>query len=497
MTTEATTTQPGSTPGSATGSRPRTIIEKIWDRHVVADLGHGSVLLHIDRIFMHEKTGGRMLRGVRESGRQPANPELVFGTFDHVIDTQPGRDDSTLFPGGAEFIGVYRDEARRVHVPLIEIDDPRQGIVHVVSPELGIALPGATFVCGDSHTSTVGAVGALAWGIGVTQGEHAIATQTLRQRWPGTMRVRFDGRIGHGVSAKDLGLALIARYGAAGGKGRTLELTGSAIESLDMAGRMTLCTMAVEFDAWTAIIAPDDTTFAFIEGTEYAPTGAAWDRALENWQQLPSDEGATFDDDLVVDASDVAPQVSWGTSPEHSVAVDGSVPDPRGARDPSARAAAERALAYTALAPGTRMETVTVDAAFIGSCTNSRLEDLRAAASVLRGRHVADGVLAICVPGSTSVKRAAEAEGLDDVFRRAGFEWRESGCSLCVYIEGDSFGSAERVISSTNRNFENRQGPGVRSHLASPATVAASAVTGHITDPRRLTPTDPVRVATP
>jgi 3-isopropylmalate/(R)-2-methylmalate dehydratase large subunit len=481
------------------GSRPnaRTIIEKIWDQHVVADLGHGSALLHLDRIFMHEKTGGRMLRGVREGGRQPARPELVFGTFDHVIDTKPGRDDTTLFPGGAEFIGLYRDEARRVHVPLIEIDDPRQGIVHVVSPELGIALPGTTFVCGDSHTSTVGAVGALAWGIGVTQGEHAIATQTLRQRWPGTMRVRFDGRPGPGVSAKDLALALIGSHGATGGRGRAIELTGPAIEALDMAGRMTLCNMAVEFDAWTAIIAPDDKTLAFLEGTEYAPAGAAWDQAVASWRRLPSDDDAHFDDELTLDAGAVAPQVTWGTSPEHVVAIDGVVPDPSSARDAAARAAAERALAYSALTPGTAVETVPVDAAFIGSCTNSRLEDLRAAAAILRGRRVAEGVLAICVPGSTAVKRAAEAEGLDEVFREAGFEWRESGCSLCVYIQGDSFGTAQRVISTTNRNFENRQGAGVRSHLASPATVAASAVTGHITDPRRLAPAGPIRVLTP
>jgi 3-isopropylmalate/(R)-2-methylmalate dehydratase large subunit len=311
------------------------------------------------------------------------------------------------------------------------------------------------------------------------------------------MRVRFDGRPGPGVSAKDLALTLIGRYGATGGRGRAIELTGPAIEALDMAGRMTLCNMAVEFDAWTAIIAPDDKTMAFLEGTEYAPAGAAWDQAVASWRRLPSDDDAHFDDELTLDAGAVVPQVTWGTSPEHVVAIDGVVPDPSRARDAAARAAAERALAYSALTPGTAVETVPVDAAFIGSCTNSRLDDLRAAAAILRGRRVAEGVLAICVPGSTGVKHAAEAEGLDEVFREAGFEWRESGCSLCVYIQGDSFGTAQRVISTTNRNFENRQGAGVRSHLASPATVAASAVTGHITDPRRLAPAGPIRVVTP
>jgi len=464
---------------------PRSLFDKLWDAHVVAHLGHGTDLLHIDRIFMHDRTGGRMLQGALANGRKLASPELVHGSFDHLIDTTPGRTDQTLFPGGAEFIRVYRDQARAAGVPLIEIGDPRQGIVHVVAPELGIALPGSSFVCGDSHTCTIGGIGALAWGIGVTQGEHALATQTLRQKRPGTTRLRCVGRLVPGVGAKDLALAIIGRFGAAGGCGHAIEFTGPVVAALDVPGRLTLCNLAVEFGAWTGLVAPDDTTFDFLRGRPYSPQGADWERAVAAWRALATDDGALFDRELSFDCSGLAPQVTWGTSPEHVIAVDGRVPDPAAIVEASARSAAEKALAYSGLAPGMAWDAVPIDAAFIGSCTNARLEDLRAAAAILAGRKVAPGVLALCVPGSTAVKRAAEAEGLDQVFRAAGFEWRESGCSLCFFNGGDSFGAARRVVTSTNRNFENRQGPGVRSHLASPATVAASAIAGNIADPRR------------
>ncbi|MGE0880019.1 MAG: 3-isopropylmalate dehydratase large subunit [Acidimicrobiia bacterium] len=461
-------------------STASTLVDKLWRSHVVADLGHDTALLHLDRIFLHDRTGGRMLQGVHARGDDVHSPELLFGTFDHVIDTTPGRTDVTVFPGGREFIGLYRDEAKRARIPLFEIDDNRQGIVHVVAPEQGIALPGLTFVCGDSHTSTVGGIGALAWGIGVSQGEHALATQTLRQRRPPDMRIRITGTPGPVTGAKDIALAMIGCFGANGGSGHALEFAGPTIEALDVAGRMTLCNMAVEFGAWTGIVAPDDTTFAFLEGRPYAPTGRDWLRALEQWRSLRTDESAGFAIEHSIDVDGLAPQVTWGTSPEHVIAVDATVPDVSTSIDISAA----KALAYSGLTPGAPLAGVAIDAAFIGSCTNARIEDLRVAAALVKGRHVAAGIDARVVPGSTAVKRQAEREGLADVFRAAGFQWRESGCSLCVYNGGDSFGSATRTISTTNRNFENRQGPGVRTHLASPATVAASAITGRITDPR-------------
>ncbi|MGE0386842.1 MAG: 3-isopropylmalate dehydratase large subunit [Gammaproteobacteria bacterium] len=462
----------------------RTLFDKLWDQHVVADLGQGTALLHIDRIVMHEKTGGRMLKGVMDPGRTVAHPELVFGTFDHMIDTDPGRTEQTRIPGGPEFIGVYREYAARAGIPLIEIDDPDQGIVHVIAPELGIALPGATVVCGDSHTCTLGGLGALAWGIGVTEGEHALATQALRVNRPRNMRVRFDGALAEGVTAKDMVLALIGRHGAAGGAGHAVEFAGAAVRALPVEARLTLCNMAVEFAAWTGLVAPDESTFEFLRGRRHAPAGGLWEAAVHHWRALATDPDAVFDRELVIDCDALAPQVTWGTSPEHVVAVEGRVPDPATMGDAGRRAAAERALGYAGLAPGTVLASVPIEAAFIGSCTNSRLSDLRAAARILDGRRVAPGVQAICVPGSTAVRRAAEAEGIDRIFRAAGFQWRESGCSLCFYAGGENFGLATRVITSTNRNFENRQGPGVRSHLASPATVAASAIAGRIADPR-------------
>ena len=460
----------------------RNIVQKIWDQHVIAELDDGQCLLHVDRVVLHDRAGPAVFGPLQESGRSVAQPELVFGTMDHIVDTHQGRGDDTVFKGGRAFIQAFRSGARAANITLFDMGDPRQGISHVVSPEQGIALPGATLVCCDSHTCTVGGLGALAWGIGTTEGEHAVATQTLvRTRMP-TMRVEFTGRLAPGVTAKDMALALIGRYGATGGAGHAIEFCGEAVRALDVEARLTLCNMAVEFGAWTGLIAPDQTTFDWLYGRPYAPQGAQWDAAVVHWRDLASDPGARWDRRLVLDCSQLAPQVSWGTNPGQVISVADRVP---GDGD-----GAERALAYMDLRAGQSLAGVTVDAAFIGSCSNSRLSDLRSAAAVVKGRHVASGVTAIVVPGSTAVKQAAEAEGLDVIFRGAGFEWRESGCSLCFYVGGDSFDRpgrpARRVISSTNRNFEGRQGPGVRTHLASPATVAASALAGCIADPRPL-----------
>jgi 3-isopropylmalate/(R)-2-methylmalate dehydratase large subunit len=461
-----------------------TLFDKLWATHLVRDLGDGVGLIAIDRIFLHERTGSIALKGLRQSGRAVADPARVFCTMDHIVDTLPGRGDDTRMPGGRAFIVETREAARDAGIRLFDVQDPDQGIVHVISPELGIALPGATIVCPDSHTCTQGAMGAMAWGIGSTEAEHALATGTLRVRRPKTLRVRFDGRLPAGVTAKDLSLALLRRHGAAGGQGCALEYAGAAVRDLDVEARLTLCNMATEFSAMTAVVAPDERTFEYLHGRRHAPAGAAWDAAVSQWRRLASDEDARFDREIIIPAAELAPMVTWGTSPQHAVPVDGRVP---GLEDSgTTREAYERALAYMDLRPGVELGSLAIDAAFIGSCTNSRLSDLRRAAAVLRGRRVAEGVRAICVPGSMSVKRAAEAEGLDRVFRESGFEWRESGCSMCFYAGGESFGPRQRVVSSTNRNFESRQGPGTRTHLASPETVAASAVAGHLADPRRL-----------
>jgi len=467
---------------------PRSIVEKIWDAHVVAELEGGQSLLHLDRVFLHERTGPQALAALAAAGRPAANPALVFGTIDHIVDTEPGRGERTRFKGGDEFIRSFRDLARRAGVRLFDLDDPRQGIVHVVSPEQGIALPGCTLVCPDSHTCTVGGIGALAWGIGSTEGEHAVATQTLVRPRPKTMHVDFRGALAAGVTAKDMILALIGKYGASGGASHAIEFGGDAVRSLAVEGRLTLCNMAVEFGAWTGLVAPDDTTIQWVAGRPFAPRGANWDAAVAHWRSLASDEGTRWDARLELDCDRLAPQVTWGTSPGHAVGIDGVVPDPARAPDATACAALERSLEYMDLRPGQPLLGLPIEAAFIGSCTNSRLPDLRAAAAIVAGRRVAPGVKALVVPGSSTVKRDAEAEGLDRVFREAGFEWRESGCSLCFYSGGDSFGAARRTITSTNRNFEGRQGPGVRSHLASPLTVAASAIAGCIADPRPLAP---------
>jgi 3-isopropylmalate/(R)-2-methylmalate dehydratase large subunit len=466
----------------------RSIIEKIWDEHAVADLGDGSWLVYVDRVFLHERTGSIALKGLEASGREVRNPEQVFCVMDHIVDTIPGRTDDTMMPGGKDFIQTTRQASRDAGINLFDLGDDRQGIVHVVSPEQGIAYPGVTLVCPDSHTCTQGALGALAWGIGSTEAEHAMATKTLVVKKPRLMEVRFEGQLAFGVTAKDMILHLIGRHGAGAGVGYAIEFTGEAVRGLPQEARFTLCNMAVEFGAWTGLISPDETTFEYVQGRPYAPDAEHWGQAVAHWHQLATDSDARYDEQIVIDCADIVPQVTWGTSPQHAANIDTRVPDPAEEQDHTRRQLMERALEYMDLEPGTPLTSVPIEAAFIGSCTNSRLSDLRAAAEILKGRRVADGVKAICVPGSGQVKKAAEAEGIDDVFRAAGFEWREAGCSMCFYAGGENFGLQTRVVSSTNRNFENRQGPRTRTHLASPTTVAASAITGKLTDVRELAP---------
>ena len=455
---------------------PKTLLDKLWSPHRIASLAGGADLIAIDRVFLHERTGAAALNSLKEAGRDILDPDRVFAVTDHIVDTRPGRGTATMRPGGQAFITETRAACREAGIRLFDVDDPDQGIVHVISPEQGIVLPGLTLVAPDSHTCTQGAFGALAWGIGSSEAEHAMATGALRVTKPGAMRVTFTGALQKGVTPKDMALALIARHGSGGGRGHAVEFAGAAVSALDMEGRMTLCNMVTEFAAMTGLIAPDEKTLAYLKGRPYAPKGALWDRAAERWRTLASDPDAAFDAEIEIDASRIEPMVSWGTSPEATTGIGGHVPAD----------ADSRPLAYMNLEPGQRLAGTRIDAAFIGSCTNSRLSDLRRAAALLEGRRVADGVKALVVPGSTAVKRAAEAEGLDRVFRSAGFEWRESGCSLCFFAGGEGFSEGARTISSTNRNFEGRQGPGVRTHIASPETVAASAVAGAIADPRNL-----------
>jgi 3-isopropylmalate/(R)-2-methylmalate dehydratase large subunit len=443
---------------------------------VVADLPGGGALIAIDRVFLHERTGAAALNSLAEAGRKVADPSRVFAVTDHIVDTRPGRTDQTLMPGGQAFITETRAAANAAGIRLFDVNDPDQGIVHVISPELGIVLPGCTLIAPDSHTCTQGAFGALAWGIGSSEAEHAMATGTLRLSKPRSMLVRFTGQLNKGVTAKDMILTLLAKYGAACGKGHAVEFSGEAVSALDMEGRMTLCNMATEFSAMSGFIAPDLKTFDYLKGRRYAPAGAQWQQALASWQDLGSDADAMFDQEIEIDASAITPMVSWGTSPGQTIGIDGVIPDD----------ADKSPLDYVNLARGQAIKGVPIDAAFIGSCTNSRLSDLRRASTMLKGRKIADGIKAICVPGSSRVKREAEAEGIDLIFKKAGFEWRESGCSMCFYAGGESFDAGSRVISTTNRNFESRQGPNVKTHIASPEMVVASAIAGVIADPRDL-----------
>ena len=467
-------------------SAPRTFFDKVWDDHVITKLGDDADLLQIDRLVLHELSGSQAVRALAEAGRQPMSRSQVFTVIEHLISTQPGRGPTdSPSKSGPIMIETTRKASRDWGFHFIDFDDPRQGIAHVVAPEQGIAFPGATLVCCDSHTSTVGGVGALAWGIGASEAEHVLATQALVQSRPKKMRVNFDGQLRDGVYAKDMILALIGQIGAQGGIGYATEFEGSAIRSMPIEGRLTICNMSIEFSCKYGFVPPDDTTIEFLAGREFSPKGTEWDKAETYWRTLRTDEGAGFDLAVTVDCNRLQPQVTWGISPQQVTSIDGRVPEPAEAADNEARSLAEKALAYMKLEPKTALQGLSIDVAYIGSCTNARLSDLRAAAAVLKGRKVKPGVQAVCVPGSTPVKRAAEAEGLDRVFREAGFEWHESACGFCGHI-GDTRFADLRVISTTNRNFEGRQGPKTRTHLASPATVAASAIAGCISDARRL-----------
>ena len=466
---------------------PQSLFEKIWSSHVIHDYGGGYALLHIDRDIMHDLVGEFVFKPMDEDGRALRHPELAFATMDHGIETTPGRSDATRIPGGEAGVQAMRRKSKEYGVTLFDLGDVRQGIVHVMTPELGIALPGSTLVCCDSHTCTVGGVGALTWGIGASEFQHVLATQTLVMEKPRTMRVTFEGAVAAGVTPKDMILYVIGRVGAKAGNGYAVEYAGEAVRGLPVEGRLTLCNMSIEMAARYGMVAGDDVTFEYLHGREFAPKDGLWDRAVADWRTLPSDDGAVFDREVVIDAGKITPQVTWGTSPAHVAGIGDRVPDPADAPDAEARDAWTRALDYTGLTPGAAIEGTPIDVAFIGSCTNSRLSDLRRAAQVVKGGKVASSLRrAWVVPGSGQVKRDAEAEGVDRIFRDAGFEWREPGCSLCVSLGGDRFEAGERVISTTNRNFENRQGAGARTHLASPETVAASALAGAIADVRKL-----------
>jgi len=463
----------------------RTLYDKLWEAHLVATRDDGTSLLYIDRHLVHEVTSPQAFEGLRMAGRPLRRPAAILSVVDHNISTQ-NRTAEIAEETSRLQVAALVENVQAFGVPYIPLLDDRQGIVHVIGPEQGFTLPGATVVCGDSHTSTHGAFGALAFGIGTSEVEHVMATQTLPQRRSKNMRVRFEGTLPPGLGGKDLALRLIGQIGTAGGTGHVIEFTGSAIRDLSMEGRMTLCNMAIEAGARSGLVAPDETTFAYLAGRPMAPAGALWDQAVASWKNLATDEGAAFDREVVIEVSDLAPQVTWGTSPEAVVAITGCVPDPALAASAAAREAMALALAYMDLRPGTPMEEVPVDVVFIGSCTNGRIEDLREAARVAQGRKVAAGVRALVVPGSGLVKCQAEAEGLDRIFLEAGFEWRLPGCSMCLGMNDDRLEPGERSASTSNRNFEGRQGRGGRTHLVSPEMAAAAAVTGHFTDVRRL-----------
>jgi 3-isopropylmalate/(R)-2-methylmalate dehydratase large subunit len=464
---------------------PSTLCEKVWERHVVRRAPGEPDLLYIDLHLVHEVTSPQAFEGLRQAGRRVRRPDLTVATADHNVPTTD-TDKPVADPVSARQLEVLAANCAAFGITYYPMGHEDQGIVHVIGPEQGLTQPGMTIVCGDSHTATHGAFGALAFGIGTSEVEHVLATQTLPATRPKTMAVTLTGSLAAGVSAKDLILAVIGRIGTGGGTGHVIEYRGSAVEALSMEARMTVCNMSIEAGARAGMIAPDDTTFAYLEGRRFAPKGAMWEAALDDWRSLRTDPDAVFDREVVLEASAVRPHVSWGTNPSQVVPIDGAVPDPDSFDAPAAREAAARALAYMGLEPGTPMREVPVDAVFIGSCTNARLEDLRAAASVLEGRRVKPGVRALVVPGSRRVKAAAEAEGLDKVFLAAGFEWREPGCSMCLGMNPDQLRPGERCASTSNRNFEGRQGRGGRTHLVSPAVAAATAVAGRFAAPDEL-----------
>jgi 3-isopropylmalate/(R)-2-methylmalate dehydratase large subunit len=462
----------------------RTLLSKIWDQHVIARISEDTDLLHVDRHLLHDLGGSRGLLDIKDRGLKVHNPELTFATPDHAISTARGRAGTSKI--GRELLTALRAETAASGIQMFDVDQPGQGIVHVIGPELGLSLPGCLIVCGDSHTCTHGGLGALAFGIGSSELSHVLATQALIQRRPKAMRVNFNGKLPLGVTAKDMILALIGHIGAAGGTGYAVEYAGSAIRDMPIEGRLTICNLSIELGAKMGMVAPDGKTFEFLCGRPYSPQGRMWEQALNAWRQLPSDVDAVFDKEVVIDVEKIIPQVTWGISPEHVIGVDGYIPDPRTIDDPARRAAIETALDYMGLKPGAPIAGTPVDWVFIGSCTNSRLSDLHAAAEVVRGRRVAPGVRAWVVPGSETVKREAIAEGLDKLFMEAGFEWREPGCSMCLAANGETVAPGQRSVSTSNRNFVGRQGPRARTHLASPASAAAAAIAGAIADVRTL-----------
>jgi 3-isopropylmalate/(R)-2-methylmalate dehydratase large subunit len=458
------------------------LFDKVWDRHLVASPEGEPALLFIDLHLVHEVTSPQAFEGLELAGRTVRRPDLTVATMDHDVPTI-GLDKPIADELAAEQIARLRQNCAKHGVTLHALGSAEQGIVHVMGPQLGLTQPGMTVVCGDSHTSTHGAFGALAFGIGTTEVEHVLATQTLRQVKPDAMAVNVEGDLPAGCTAKDLVLGIIRQLGTGGGTGSVIEYRGPAIRALSMEGRMTVCNMSIEGGARAGMIAPDDTTFAFLEGRQHSPRGAAWEHALEDWRSLVTDSGAQFDHEIRVDASALRPAVTWGTNPAQSVSIDDTVPDPASFESPAQRQSAERALTYMGLQPGMAMRDIPVDTVFIGSCTNGRLADLRAAAEVIRGKKVSPGMRALVVPGSARVKAEAEAEGLDKYFTDAGFEWRSAGCSMCLGMNGDILSPGQRSASTSNRNFEGRQGPGGRTHLVSPAVAAATAVAGHFAAP--------------
>ncbi len=469
-------------------SEPRTLFDKIWESHLVDVQEDGTCLIYIDRQLIHEITSAQAFDGLRAAGRKARRPEANLCVPDHNVPTTPGR-------GGIEEIDneesriqleVLEKNAAEFGLPYFPVNDPRQGIVHVIGPEQGFTQPGLTIVCGDSHTATHGAFGALAFGIGTSEVEHVLATQTLIQRPAKNMRITVDGAMPFGCTAKDLILAIIGKIGTAGGTGHVIEYAGQAIRDLSMEGRMTVCNMTIEGGARAGLVAPDEKTYEYLKGRPQSPKGAQWDMAVEQWSRLPSDEGAKYDTEITLRTEEIEPQVTWGTSPQDEMGISGIVPNPADEADPDRRKAIESALDYMGLKAGMKLTDIAVDKVFIGSCTNSRIEDLRAAAEVAKGRKVAASVRALVVPGSGLVKLQAEEEGLDKIFTEAGFEWRDPGCSMCLAMNGDQLEPGERSASTSNRNFQGRQGPGGRTHLVSPPMAAAAAIEGHLADVRDM-----------
>jgi 3-isopropylmalate/(R)-2-methylmalate dehydratase large subunit len=466
------------------GMTAQTLFEKIWNRHRILGREDGQDLLFIDRHLLQDGSAPAF-EMLRQRGLKPRSPERAFGAPDHYVPTD-SRDIATMTPERRAMAESMQRNTASAGITFFGLADPRQGIVHVIGPEQGLSQPGLVLVCGDSHTATHGAVGALAFGIGASEVAHVLATQSLWQRKPRTLRISVEGKLGPGITAKDVILAIIAQIGAAGATGHVIEYSGSTIAGMSMEGRFTVCNMSIEAGGRAGMVAPDDTTFNYLTGRPYAPKGKDWDEAVARWRKLPSDEDATFDREVRFNAADILPMVTWGNSPEDALPIDSRVPDPAAAPDAERRASMERALAYMGLEPGMALTEIAVDRVFIGSCTNSRIEDLRSAAAVAKGRKVAAGVEAWVVPGSGLVKAQAEAEGLDRIFTAAGFQWRHAGCSMCIGTNGDLVAAGARCASTSNRNFAGRQGPGARTHLMSPAMAAAAAVSGHFADVRKV-----------